>query len=361
MVNEREESTLFVVEAKALSIATGGVERGIQQFRHTRIPPVFNDISFGTGKFSVKYDIAKDETGAALPLGNYVMVSSTGKVENVERNLRTVFFSLEQAFMFMIYSENLTDRTLDLTGSTVNGVVYYRGNVETTAPVSEGIYTPSGFSTNVGALIYHPDPQPRFPHMDTKPFLDLIDAADGKGVYNVSGVTVDLSSYTNNELYANNVTITNSIIIGPGKIISNGPLILNDGTTAEDGIIFVSGGPMTINQSAVLGTGVGYPNDGVILYSEGNVNIDNSTIYGLGISARELFLDNSIYYGAFLSHGAPQQYGIRLRNSTVVGSLVTKYRIETTNSTISRGTLPLAFNSMVKMAPYIIPGSWLEF
>ena len=376
VVNEREESTHFVVGAKARTIAMVGLERGIQQFRHTRIPPVFTNVPLETGNFSVKYEIAKDETGAALPLGNYVMVSSIGKIENVERNLRTVFFSLEQAFMFALYSENLTDRTLDLTGSTVNGTVYYRGNVETTVPVSEGLYAPSGFGTNSGSLIYHPDPQPRFPHIDTKPFLDLIDAAKGSESFNVSGGTIDLSSYANNELYANTINISNAIIVGPGKIISNGPFDLS-GVTAADSITFISGGPMTIKKStqnskkkstnnspvipSVLGTSVGYPKDGVILYSEGNINIDNSTVYGLGISARELFLDNSIYYGAFLSYGAPQQYGIRLRNSTVVGSPVTKYRIETTNSSISRGTLPLAFNSMIKMAPFVIPGSWLEY
>jgi|GEM_PF-2056471 len=388
MVNEREASTHFVVGEKARSIAMTGLERGIQQFRRTRVPPFYEDIPFGIGKYTVRFDTLRDETNTILPWTNYVMITSTGKVDDVERNIRIILSTLPHAFLFPLYSLNLGSKDddhdddhhpgeLDLKNSIVNGDVYFRGNVESTIPVSQTVYTPSGFTADVGTVTFHPDPQPQFPYFDDSLFTALLATAatypDGDLEFENS--TLNLSDYSDNTLYVNGeIEFENVNVVGPGRIVAakhdDDADIDIDRSIIGDGIMIVSGGEIDIDDGSVLGTGVSFPNDGVILYAGEEIEIDDSIVYGLGISTGEddeegLELEDSFFYGAFLAISGD----IEIERSTIVGSLVTRYEFDIEDdeddegyiSTFTRGPLPLALSVYVGLEPYIIPGSWLEY
>lgn len=363
MVNARDEAANIVVESKARHIAETGLDQGIQQYRRTRVPPHFTDIPFGTGKYTVRYEAGTDETGAALSWPNYVMIKSMGKVYDVERNIRIFLNSLPWAFHFALYSQNLNEKILYLTESTVNGSVYYRGNVDTTVPVSETVYTPPGFTATTGVVTYHPEPQPPFPYIDKSSFQTLLATASNSasGDLVIQNSTLNLTDYADNTIYVNGpVQFQNSTVVGPGRIIAMESVVV-DNSTLGDGIMIVSDDQIQVSQFSNVGTGVSNPNnDGVILFSEGQIQIQNSTFYGLLISAgpveSQLQIQDSELHGAFLCSGK-----LDASKSTIVGSLVVKGECVIAECTIVRGPLPLVESQDIGLEPYIIPGTWLEY
>ena len=370
-VNERDESANHVVDGKARHIAETGLELGIEQFRRTRVPPHFADVPFGTGKYTVRFDILRDETGTMLPWCNYVMVKSMGKVETVERNMRMILSSLPHAFLFALYSQNLENTMLDLEGSIVDGYVYFRGNVVSTLPVSRTVYTPPGFSSTSGSVVYHPDPQPPLPYLDQSPFLALLETAATvpSGDFELKNPKrkgklplLLLSDYINNILYVNgDVELDYVRVKGPGKIVATDTVRII-ATSFQDDIFIVGGEATQIRNSSVLGTAVCSPSDGVIIYSGGEVAIDRSIVYGLGISMGKFDLVASSYYGAFLTFGGGTVAAQNtVQNSTIVGSLVAKNNLVLSNTAINRGPLPLALSQDIGLEPYIVPGTWLEY
>lgn len=50
-----------------------------------------------------------------------------------------------------------------------------------------------------------------------------------------------------------------------------------------------------------------------------------------------------------------------LSNSTIVGSLVIKGKVQINNCSITRGPLPLVLSHAIDFEPFIIPGTWLEY
>ncbi|MBC8402078.1 MAG: hypothetical protein ISR95_00970 [Candidatus Marinimicrobia bacterium] len=361
IVNEENESTNYVVEAKARHIAMTGLERGIQQFRRTRVPPSFTDIPFGTGTYTVRFDTLRDETGTTLPWCNYVMIRSRGNVADVERNVRVVLSSLPHAFLFGLYSQNLDDKQFDLKGdiTSVSGDVYFRGDVKTTENVTGTVYTPPGYISTLGPITYHPEPQPPFPYFDPSYFDGLLDTVDLLGVdkLHIDGGTLDLSTYENNTIYVKDLKLKNSTAIGPGRIVANKKINI-DNSIVDDDIIIVSSGAVTVKNGSTVGTGICYPNDGVIFFAKGNGEIKESTFYGLVIvDPSQVKLNDCTYYGAVLSTGKV----LDMKNSTITGSLVIKGKAQIKNCLITRGPLPLVLSKPIGLEPYIIPGTWLEY
>lgn len=385
MISERRLAANIVVESKARHIAHTGLERAIQQYRRTRVPPHYDRIPFNTGRYYARFYLANDETGMPLPWCNYVMIASRGRIGErelipddpgegklkykrweVERNMRIILSSFPHAFLFALYSQNLDNGTLDLGGSAVDGPVYFRGNVNSSIAVSEGVYTPSGFSATTGSVTYHPDPQPPFPYLDQTPYLALLETASsypsgdyvlekppkGKPVY------LDLTEYADSTLYVNGkVILTQVSVKGPGKIVATDSVTITS-TPFQDDIMVVSGKATQIRSTSDMGNGVCFEEDGVIIYSAGELTVESSNVYGLGISMGRLVLDGSNCYGAFLSFGVAP--GV-VQNSTVVGSLVAKNNLSLSNSNIIRGPLPLAEGKDIGLEPYIIPGTWMEY
>lgn len=361
MMNETAASANYLAEAKARQIAMTGLERAIQEFRNTRVPPSYTDVSFGTGTYTVRLDSVNDETGASLPWCNYVMIQSTGKIMDVERNVRVFLSSLPHAFLFPLYSQNLKGIDLDLaSGSTVTGDVYYRGNIKSTTPISGVAYTPSGYSATTGSVTYHPDDQPPFPYVDESVFFNLLTTAanQSSGNLQVSNSTLNLSSYTNNTAYVNGaVQFTDATIVGPGTIVCTDVAQVNN-STVGDGIMFVVGADAQFTNFSTFGTSVCTPNDGVTVYTTGQAQITKTTFYGIVINTGvSIQLTDSSVYGAFISLGDKAD----LSNSTIVGSIVVKEEAIISSSTISRGSLPLNLNRSIGIEPYIIPGTWLEY
>ncbi len=366
--SEEAGSTGYVVGMDAHDITQTGLERGIQQLRRTRVPPFLTQSEFGIGNYTVQFDTTHDETGTPLPWCNYVMINSTGKINFVERNMRLMLSTLPHAFLFPLYSQNLKNKTLNLSGTTsVTGDVYFRGDVKTTVPISGTTYTPSGHTVTTGSITYHPEPQPPFPYFDESIFAGLLQTAMNQSASDFiqSGGTLSLSAYSNNELYVRgDVELVNVTVNGPGKIIATGEVEIERGSVS-DGVWIVAKKEFEVEGPSTLGTGICGTQDGVIIYAGGGIydieiEFEDVTIYGLvifGGTTEEQEIENSIFHGAILSYSR----GLEFSGSSITGSLVSKNLPSLGSTTISRGPLPLLLSQNIGLEPYIIPGTWLEY
>ncbi|MEE9166603.1 MAG: hypothetical protein V3U24_03955 [Candidatus Neomarinimicrobiota bacterium] len=388
MIGERRMAANVVVESKASHIAHTGLERAIQHYRRTRVPPQFSSVSHNTGTYIVRSDLLNDESGTPLSWCNYVMIRSRGRVGEkelipeppgqgnlkykrwrIERNMRVILSSFPHAFLFSFYSQNLDNGVLDVGGSTVNGSVYFRGNIDSSIPISQDVYTPGGFSAVTGSVTYHSDPQPPFPYLDQTPYLTLLETASGypSGDYVLETpkgkpVFLDLKTYADNTLYVNGkVKLTQVSVKGPGRIVATDSVTIIS-TPFQNDIMVVSGNATQIQSSLDMGSGVCVEEDGVIIYSGGELTVESSTVYGLGISMGRLVMNSANWTGAVLALGGASPSAPNLvQGSTLVGSLVAKNNVDFSSSTLVRGPLPLAEGKDIGLEPYVIPGSWLEY
>ena len=173
-----------------------------------------------------------------------------------------------------------------------------------------------------------------------------------------SNETVNLSSFSNNQLLVNNnLTISGSTFNGPGYIVANGNITISSNSTINGNIFVICNGSLTINSSQA-GTGISAP---VIFYSKGNASYNSSTIYGLIVSkGGSLALDGSDVYGAILNYCS----SFSLRGDTdIIGSVVSKYSVDFQSNLVSikKGNIPEFAGLVIGLDPFVVPGSYLEY
>ena len=170
--------------------------------------------------------------------------------------------------------------------------------------------------------------------------------------------TVNLSSFSNNQLLVNNsLTISGSTFNGPGYIVADGNITISSSSAINGNIFIISSGSITITDSQV-GTDINTP---VICYSKGNASYSNSNIYGLIVSkGSSLALDGSDVYGAILNYSS----SFSLDGDTdIIGSVVSKYAVDLQSNLVSitKGNIPEFTGLSIGLDPFVVPGSYLEY
>ncbi|MAI87266.1 MAG: hypothetical protein CMF99_09040 [Candidatus Marinimicrobia bacterium] len=170
--------------------------------------------------------------------------------------------------------------------------------------------------------------------------------------------TVNLSSFSNNQLLVNNsLTISGSTFNGPGYIVADGNITISSSSAINGNIFIISSGSITITDSQV-GTDINTP---VICYSKGNASYSNSNIYGLIVSkGSSLALDGSDVYGAILNYSS----SFSLDGDTdIIGSVVSKYAADLQSNLVSitKGNIPEFAGLSIGLDPFVVPGSYLEY
>jgi hypothetical protein len=170
--------------------------------------------------------------------------------------------------------------------------------------------------------------------------------------------TVDLSSFSNNQLLVNNsLTISGSTFNGPGYIVADGNITISSSSAINGNIFIICSGSITISDSQV-GTDINTP---VICYSKGNASYNNSNIYGLIVSkGSSLALDGSNVYGAILNYSS----SFSLDGDTdIIGSVVSKYTADFQSNLVSitKGNIPEFAGLSIGLDPFVVPGSYLEY
>ena len=170
--------------------------------------------------------------------------------------------------------------------------------------------------------------------------------------------TVDLSSFSNNQLLVNNsLTISGSTFNGPGYIVADGNITISSSSAINGNIFIICSGSITITDSQV-GTDINTP---VICYSKGNASYNDSNIYGLIVSkGSSLALDGSNVYGAILNYSS----SFSLDGDTdIIGSVVSKYTADFQSNLVSitKGNIPEFAGLSIGLDPFVVPGSYLEY
>ena len=170
--------------------------------------------------------------------------------------------------------------------------------------------------------------------------------------------TVNLSSFSNNQLLVNNsLTISGSTFNGPGYIVADGNITISSSSAINGNIFIICSGSITITDSQV-GTDISAP---VICYSKGNASYNNSNIYGLVVSkGSSLALDGSDVYGAILNYSSSFSLG---GDTDIIGSVVSKYAADFQSNLVSitKGNIPEFTGLSIGMDPFVVPGSFLEY
>ena len=108
-----------------------------------------------------------------------------------------------------------------------------------------------------------------------------------------------------------------------------------------------------------MGSNVNSISNSIIIYSKGSLDINGSSCRGLIINqGMTLSISGSSNIKGAL-HTCSTTTDIL--ESTITGSIVSKYGAIINNSTINKGSLPPLFGLSYAFNPMIIPGSYLEF
>jgi len=170
--------------------------------------------------------------------------------------------------------------------------------------------------------------------------------------------TINLSSFSNNQLLVNNnLSISGSIFNGPGYIVADGNITISSSSAINGNIFIICSGSITITDSQV-GTDINAP---VICYSKGNASYNNSNIYGLVVSkGSSLALDGSDVYGAILNYSSSFSLG---GDTDIIGSVVSKYAADFQSNLVSitKGNIPEFAGLSIGLDPFVVPGSFLEY
>ena len=170
-VLETRTGGYYTQDIKVRNLAMTGIEHGLQSYKSSRNTSDI-DGSFNNGTYSVRFDSQNDESGGALSKSHYLTLKSTGKIDDVERNVRFLVSSLPEAFCFSFYGNNLGTQTFSETNGSINGDMFFNGSVQSNSGASNGItYIGAGSG---GTLLSSP---PLFPDIDDTKYEALISSA----------------------------------------------------------------------------------------------------------------------------------------------------------------------------------------
>ena len=170
-VIESRTGGYYTQDIKVRNLAMAGIEQGLHSYKSSRNTSDI-DGSFNNGTYSVRFDSQNDESGGPLSKSHYLTLKSTGKIDDVERNVRFLVSSLPEAFCFSFYGNNLGAQTFAEPNGSINGDMYFNGSVQSNSGASNGttyIGTGSG-----GTLLSSP---PIFPDIDDTNYEALLSSA----------------------------------------------------------------------------------------------------------------------------------------------------------------------------------------
>ncbi len=167
-VIESRTGGYYTQDIKVRNLAMAGIEQGLHSYKSSRNTSDI-DGSFNNGTYSVRFDSQNDESGGPLSKSHYLTLKSTGKIDDVERNVRFLVSSLPEAFCFSFYGNNLGAQTFAEPNGSINGDMFFNGSVQSNSGASNGttyIGTGSG-----GTLLSSP---PIFPDIDDTNYEALL-------------------------------------------------------------------------------------------------------------------------------------------------------------------------------------------
>ena len=170
-VIESRTGGYYTQDIKVRNLAMAGIEQGLHSYKSSRNTSDI-DGSFNNGTYSVRFDSQNDESGGPLSKSHYLTLKSTGKIDDVERNVRFLVSSLPEAFCFSFYGNNLGAQTFAEPNGSINGDMYFNGSVQSNSGANNGttyIGTGSG-----GTLLSSP---PIFPDIDDTNYEALLSSA----------------------------------------------------------------------------------------------------------------------------------------------------------------------------------------
>lgn len=170
-VIESRTGGYYTQDIKVRNLAMAGIEQGLHSYKSSRNTSDI-DGSFNNGTYSVRFDSQNDESGGPLSKSHYLTLKSTGKIDDVERNVRFLLSSLPEAFCFSFYGNNLGAQTFAEPNGSINGDMFFNGSVQSNSGASNGttyIGTGSG-----GTLLSSP---PIFPDIDDTNYEALLSSA----------------------------------------------------------------------------------------------------------------------------------------------------------------------------------------
>ena len=137
VIQESRNASFHALDIKARNLALTGIEHAMQSYKMSRnISNITGN--FNNGSYSVSFDTQNNETGAPLPYSQYITVKSTATINDVERNLRLIISPMPEAFCFSFYGDNSDSETFTEPNGTINGDMFYNGNIESNSGTNSG-------------------------------------------------------------------------------------------------------------------------------------------------------------------------------------------------------------------------------
>ena len=177
-VLETQSGAYHVQDIKVRNIAMTGAEHGVQIYKTTRST---NSITknFNQGSYTVSFDSNNDETGGSLASReHFLTMMVSGTLSDVQRNIRFFLSSMPEAFSFSFYGNNSSGGTFSNTGGTINGDMFFKGDVSSNSGTSSGItYTSTG---NGGVLL---SSYPSFPEFSDTYYEQMLSSVNSYNNY----------------------------------------------------------------------------------------------------------------------------------------------------------------------------------
>ena len=175
---ESRSSAYHVMDIKARNLALTGLEHGMQSI-NTSYSSLVNSISssFNTGEYTVQVDKNNYETGSSLPYSHYNLLKSTGKIGEVERNLRILISSYPNAFNLAFFGNNDANGTFS-SSSFIDGDIYFNGDFGS-LNLSSGSNAYSSLTNPSSSGTFHGNPLVEFPSFDNSYYATLLATVSG--------------------------------------------------------------------------------------------------------------------------------------------------------------------------------------
>ena len=177
-VLETQSGAYHVLDIKARNIALTGAEHGLHLYKTTRsTTDVTKD--FNNGSYTISFDSNNDETGASLTSReHYLTMMVSGTLGDVKRNIRFFLSSMPEAFCFSFYGNNTSGVSFSETNGSINGDMFYKGDISSNSGAASGVtYT----STGSGGVLL--PSYPGFPDIDATYYEQLLTSVNSYNNY----------------------------------------------------------------------------------------------------------------------------------------------------------------------------------
>ena len=175
--NESNAGGNYIMDIKARNLANTGIEHGLQivksSFSSFSSPVIGN---FNNGSYKVSLNTSVDENGSNLQYNHYGLLKSEAEIGGVKRNARLIMSSYPDAFNLAFYGGN-TDGISFSTSSTINGDIYFNGNIGS-ANLTSGKIAYTSITNPNGNSVFHGYPLVDFPNLDNSFYQSLLSTID---------------------------------------------------------------------------------------------------------------------------------------------------------------------------------------